>query len=196
MTTQTLVTPSRRVARSVGRFVPAALLGLVCAMPAAAQDALSMGAYLQAGRSPGSSDTNAATLGFTGPLLVGREFLGARLYYEASISQWRADNASGARTSYTQLAFVPTARWRLDEGRSPWFVDAGLGLSYLDGDYNTPEHRFGSRWNFTERLALGRSFGAQGRHEISLGLQHFSNAGIKKPNPGENFVSVRYAARF
>jgi lipid A 3-O-deacylase len=27
-------------------------------------------------------------------------------------------------------------------------------------------------------------------------VQHFSNAGIKKPNPGETFLRLRYAYRF
>ena len=34
------------------------------------------------------------------------------------------------------------------------------------------------------------------RHELALRLQHFSNAGIKHPNPGENFVQLRYAQGF
>ena len=40
------------------------------------------------------------------------------------------------------------------------------------------------------------SFGARGEHEVSLRLQHFSNAGIKHPNPGETFVRLRYVRRF
>jgi lipid A 3-O-deacylase len=45
-------------------------------------------------------------------------------------------------------------------------------------------------------IGMGRSFGGHGKNEISLRLQHFSNGGIKKPNPGENFVRVRYTRRF
>jgi lipid A 3-O-deacylase len=75
-------------------------------------------------------------------------------------------------------------------------VDAALGITYLSEDYVTPNKTFGSRWNFTQRLGVGRSFGEQGRHELALSLHHFSNAGIKKPNPGENFLSVRYALKF
>lgn len=30
----------------------------------------------------------------------------------------------------------------------------------------------------------------------ALRLQHFSNASIRHPNPGENFVQLRYARRF
>ena len=34
------------------------------------------------------------------------------------------------------------------------------------------------------------------RQEVSLRFQHFSNAGIKEPNPGENFFQVRYSSRY
>ena len=78
----------------------------------------------------------------------------------------------------------------------------GLGLSYLDGTYSKPSpgkpqgRVFGSRLNFAARLGVGRSFGEQGRHEVSLNYQHFSNAGLKRPNPGEDFLQLRYAYKF
>ncbi len=172
--------------------------------PAAAQvrdagRADAMGVYVQLGRAPHGDNTNAATFGVTGPLFAERDFLGARVhgYWDAYVSQWRAPvTAGGSNESYVQLGLVPTARWRLDQGRSSWFVDAGLGITYLNDDYVTPNRAFGSRWNFTERVALGRSFGDHEQHELALSLSHFSNAGIRKPNPGENFLQVRYAMRF
>jgi lipid A 3-O-deacylase len=45
-------------------------------------------------------------------------------------------------------------------------------------------------------VGFGRSLDAQQHHELSLRLQHFSNADIKRPNPGENFVQLRYAVAF
>jgi hypothetical protein len=44
-------------------------------------------------------------------------------------------------------------------------------------------------------MAVGRMFGAERQHELVLRLEHFSNAGIDHPNPGENFVQLRYAHR-
>jgi lipid A 3-O-deacylase len=43
---------------------------------------------------------------------------------------------------------------------------------------------------------VGRSFGADRRHELSLRVSHFSNCGIETPNPGENFLQLRYATKF
>jgi Lipid A 3-O-deacylase (PagL) len=41
-----------------------------------------------------------------------------------------------------------------------------------------------------------RGFGADGEHELALRLQHFSNGGIRRPNPGETFLQLRYAWRY
>ena len=95
-----------------------------------------------------------------------------------------------------QVGLVPLVRWRPDEGRSPWFVEGGIGLSWLDGDLRTPERTFSTRLNFSDNLGIGRSFGARGEQELSLRWQHTSNAGIRKPNPGQDLLLVRYAHAF
>jgi lipid A 3-O-deacylase len=193
----TMTTTSSRLQSLLFRPLGAALLVAGCGSSALAQEYASpTSVYLQWGSNSESPGTSALTIGATAPMLPGREFLGARLHWDGFVSQWRGDNSAGVRASYTQLGLMPTARWRFSEGRSAWFADAGLGITYLDGEYSTPDHTFSTRWNFTQRVALGRSFGEQGRHELSLALQHFSNAGIEKPNPGENFISLRYAMRF
>jgi hypothetical protein len=65
-----------------------------------------------------------------------------------------------------------------------------------DKPYRTPAKEFGTRFNFVDTAGVGRSFGAQRKHELGLRLVHMSNAGIKEPNPGENFLQLRYAASF
>jgi lipid A 3-O-deacylase len=114
---------------------------------------------------------------------------------EAYVSHWRAHAAVG-RQSLTQIGLVPFLRLRPDEGRSAWFGEAGIGLSATDRLYNTPSKQFSTRFNFFDSVGVGRSFGAQREREVGLRLVHMSNAGIKHPNPGENFVQLRYAVMF
>jgi lipid A 3-O-deacylase len=114
---------------------------------------------------------------------------------EAFISHWNARGASG-RQSFTQFGVVPMFRYRGDHGRSDWFVEAGIGISVMDRLYVTPDKQFSTRWNFVDTAGVGRSFGPERRRELSLRLTHVSNGGIKKPNPGENFLQLRYAVRF
>jgi lipid A 3-O-deacylase len=114
---------------------------------------------------------------------------------EAYVSHWSGRVAS-ARESFTQLGLVPIFRYRFSQGRSDWFTEAGIGVSAMDNRYQIEEKQFGTRFNFVDVLGLGRSFGAQRDRELSLRLTHFSNGGIKEPNPGENFLLLRYAALF
>ena len=165
------------------------------AAPATAQDWRPASFFLQAG---GGQNVDAASIGVQWPwawrtAALGGEF-GARTELFGSV--WRAQAVGGGRETFVQLGLVPLLRYRFAEGRSPWFLEGGIGLSVTDKRFVTRSREFGSSWNFSDNLALGRSFGEQGLHELSLRLQHTSNAGIKKPNPGLNLVMLRYAAAF
>jgi lipid A 3-O-deacylase len=144
----------------------------------------------------GAADTTyGATLGVNWNW--GREFAvgNARFtgYWEASLSQWSYPAADVRRTAgLLQLGLIPVFRWRPEQGASPWFVEAGIGATLTTVAYQTDRKRFSTRFNFGDHLAVGRSFGLTRAHELSLRLEHFSNAGIKQPNPGESFVQLRY----
>lgn len=171
--------------------------GLAAAAPA---DRLP-GFYLDLGQAMrGGTDTASESVGAVLPWRPGGATLpeGAlSFYWDAFLGQWRAPQPSGAgRRNYTQLGLIGNLRWRFAAGTSPWFVEAGVGVTVMDDIYRTPERNFSTTFQFTQQLGVGRSFGAQGAHELTLRLQHFSNAGIKEPNPGENFVRLRYLYRF
>jgi len=115
---------------------------------------------------------------------------------EFIVSAWRADAWGGGHQDYWHLTLLPVLRIRPGEGRSPWFFDAGIGISYMTKLYATPHNVFGSKWNFYDMLGAGYSFGARQQDEVELRFVHLSNGGFKDPNPGENFVQLRYAHRF
>ena len=118
-------------------------------------------------------------------------------YWEASASEWSYPSADGRRTAWLgQVGLVPVFRYRPDDGASPWFFEAGVGLTLTTSLYETDRKRFSTSFNFGDHLAAGRNFGQHSEHELSLRVQHFSNGGIKRPNPGETFFQLRYAYRF
>lgn len=114
---------------------------------------------------------------------------------ELFASYWHAKSDDG-RKSYAQVGLVPVLRYRFDQGRSDWFAEGGIGVSYFNGLYQRGDKRFSTRFNFYDTIGVGRSFGARRQHELSLRVGHVSNAGIKEPNPGENFFQLRYAHSF
>jgi lipid A 3-O-deacylase len=116
---------------------------------------------------------------------------------ELLINRWRYDAVAGGSAELTQFVVLPSLRMRLARGASPWFIDLGVGAGYLDHDFETPRKRFSTRWNFYDVLGMGYSFGGvDGHHEVGLRLNHSSNAGIRNPNPGQNFLQLRYVRRF
>lgn len=114
---------------------------------------------------------------------------------EAFVSRWDARAAEGRR-GFTQIGVLPLLRLRPDAGRSPWFAEAGIGVSTMHPIFETDQKRFSTAFNFVDVVGLGRSFGATRQYELGLRLQHVSNASIRSPNPGQNFVQLRYAASF
>ena len=94
------------------------------------------------------------------------------------------------------LGIGPSLRWRGAQGTSPWFVEAGTGLMVTSKRLYNDNQRMGTRFNFASHLGVGVNFGVLHAHELSLRVQHASNAGIKNPNPGLNFVQIRYAHAF
>lgn len=115
---------------------------------------------------------------------------------ELMINSWRADAIGGGHQSLTQLVLLPTLRMQLKRGVSPWYIEVGVGASWMDQPYITPDKRFSTRWNFYDVLGVGRTFGAAERHELGLRWVHVSNAGIREPNPGQDFLQLRYVSRF
>jgi len=169
---------------------------LACPLGAAAQEAfVPTAAFLQAGASQG---TQSFTAGLAWDLpyawTLGTARIESRL--EASYAWWQIRSGDRDGISHlSQLALIPALRYRSAHG-SPWFFEAGLGVTVTSSVYRTRRRRFSTAFNFGTHLAVGRSFGAQRQHEVSLRFEHFSNAGIRHPNPGANFVQLRYERRF
>jgi lipid A 3-O-deacylase len=115
---------------------------------------------------------------------------------ELFVNHWRADGPAGGRESYTQFGLLPTLRLHLSQGRSPWFLEVGIGVSWMDSRFRTAGRSFSTRFNFYDVLGAGYVFGLHRQHELGLRLLHISNGGIQEPNPGQEFLQLRYLARF
>lgn len=180
----------------------AALLALALLPCAAAQESAPAPeprqVYLEYGGA--ARHTRTLALGVVVPWSFEHHFWGVRLtgHWDAYIAQWGADSPDRerGREHRTQIALVPTLRLRFDGGRSPFFVEAGVGISAHDARYRTPDKFFSSRLNFVDHHGLGFNFGKDRRHELMFVLRHVSNADLKQPNPGEDFGHLRLSLRW
>jgi hypothetical protein len=144
-----------------------------------------------------ADEANASTVGAIWNLWGKQPFARWEVYGEVSLSRWQVKDGHSAGTGVlTQVAAIPVVRYRFDEGRSPWFIEGGIGATDTSSLYRTSQKRFSTAFNFGDHLGWGYAFGTTRQHELALRVEHFSNASIKHPNPGENFVQVRYTHRF
>lgn len=116
-------------------------------------------------------------------------------YTEVDVGRWRTRGRADDH-GFNQFGVTPVLRFYPVGVASGWFADAGIGANAITPMYHNDSRRFSTVFNFGDRIAIGRRFGPDQAHELSVGFEHFSNADIKKPNPGENFIQVRYAYRF
>jgi hypothetical protein len=126
--------------------------------------------------------------------------------------RWQATLAGGALTGrtdlhlgrwhtsagedFTRVGITPVLRYVPRGWSGGWFLEAGIGLNALSPRYRNEARVFSTSFNFGDQLAVGRRFGAALDQEVTLRLEHLSNADIKRPNPGENLLQLRYTRRF
>ncbi|MGE0314674.1 MAG: acyloxyacyl hydrolase [Lautropia sp.] len=151
-------------------------------------------------QSAGGEGTDSLSLGLQwAPGPVWRPAPGLLLegQLEFAMGRWRARGADGVRSWawVSQFSLVPVLRLRGVDTTGP-YAEIGIGPSYLTPVYRSRDKRFSSRFQFRDHLAVGWTWGAGARHDLSVRIEHFSNGGLDEPNPGINLVGVRYTWRF
>jgi lipid A 3-O-deacylase len=76
------------------------------------------------------------------------------------------------------------------------YVEAAIGFHLLSDLRVNFQRAFSTRFQFGDHLGAGVRFGPEQRYDASVRLQHLSNGGLARPNPGINFVQLRVAYRF
>lgn len=117
------------------------------------------------------------------------------LSLEASFGRWWINEDGRARSPWvSQVGLTPVVRWSFGAGGRPWFSELGIGVNVLTPVFHDKDRDFSTAFNFGDHVAVGRRLGTGS--EVAVRLQHFSNGGIRQPNPGINFVQLRWTRRF
>ena len=122
--------------------------------------------------------------------------LALRGHWEVALGRWRTElNEDGRDHAWiTQVGVVPSLRLS-STTRHAWYAELGSGPTFLLPVYRSRDRRFSTEFNFQSHLAVGYVLGERGEHDLGLRIDHFSNAGIREPNPGINLASFRYTYR-
>ncbi len=113
-----------------------------------------------------------------------------RGYWDLAAGVWEG----GVDTIY-DLGLTPVLRMERGEYSSP-YLEAGIGAHMLSSLHITPYRTFSSHLQFGDHIGVGLRFGYEDRVDIGLRLQHLSNAGLRNPNPGINFLQLRLGYHF
>ena len=106
-----------------------------------------------------------------------------QLHWDLSFARWDSD-----REAIYDLGFTPVFRYSR-AARGP-YLEGAIGLHWLS---STAVHRdapFSTRFQFGDHVGIGYRFS---KFDFGVRLQHLSNAGLRNPNPGINFLIFRIA---
>jgi hypothetical protein len=107
-------------------------------------------------------------------------------YWEAVAGLWENHEESTA-----ELALTPVFRLQRGASRegSP-YVEGAIGF-HLVQRHISAGRVFSTAFQFGDHVGVGYRFGRGGRYDLGARVQHISNGGIRKPNPGFNLVVIR-----
>lgn len=119
------------------------------------------------------------------------DWTGARLRLEVTASIWQGDANGAMQGTLAGLGLQPLLRWSFANTRAGRpFVDFGTGPRLWSGTRFGAQQRFGTAFEFGTVLGLGLQ---REGHDVFLRVEHTSNGGIRRPNPGIDFVLLGMA---
>ena len=107
-------------------------------------------------------------------------------YWDLQLGEWR-----NGRDVY-DLSITPVFRYQRSSGDVIPYVEAAIGFHLLSDVSISRQRIFSTRFQYGDHVGVGAVIG---RHDLSVRLQHLSNGGIARPNPGINFLVLRYQLR-
>ena len=117
------------------------------------------------------------------------------LYFESSVNFWQYGDENTHDTNLV-LAVSPVVEFPVGIlFDKEIYVEFGIGVSLLD-DTKFAGKNVSTHYQFEDRLGFKMKFGEKQDTEISLRYFHYSNGGLKKPNPGLDFISLSVMKRF
>lgn len=113
-------------------------------------------------------------------------------YWDLNLAHWRGHRhrgIDGHRQDLTVAGITPVFRLQNDDLQG-WYAEAGIGLHLVSGLYDNNDRQLSTKFQFGDHIGIGY---VVNKLDIGLQFQHFSNASIRQPNDGVNFLNLRLA---
>lgn len=108
---------------------------------------------------------------------------------EAGVSYWSASGSRNPSNAW-QLHATPFLRWWINDR---FFLEGGIGATVFNKT-RFADKTISTAFQFGDQIGVG--FLITPNSKINLRYAHFSNASIKRPNPGLDVVELGYTYRF
>ncbi len=120
-----------------------------------------------------------------------------RRLWEFDIGYWEWDDPKPHREGdLAEVALRPTFRLQRGPERAGRpYLEGAIGIHFLS-ETVVSDRELSTNFHFGSHLGVGFYFGPKNRYDLTLRLQHLSNAGIENPNPGINFYILRLGYYF
>ena len=120
-------------------------------------------------------------------------------HWEVGAAHWNGKSGKHSNGSITLVGITPVFRLMrhqpLFNGMMPFFEGA-VGF-HMMSDNKIGDADLGGNFIFGTHIAAGVPFSSRRQYELSVRLQHFSNAGIYNGgNNGMDFVQLRFSYNF
>lgn len=117
-------------------------------------------------------------------------------YWDTTLAEWqenRFQSINGNKQNLTDIGFTPVFRFQNDSKKG-LYGEAAVGLHMLSEIYDNNGRHFSTNFQFGDHIGVG--YVSQDGWDLSLKIQHYSNGGIKHPNPGVNFAVLKVGHTF
>lgn len=108
---------------------------------------------------------------------------------EFGVAYWKARHNDESGNAW-QFTATPMLRWWMTP---TFYLEGGVGPSVFSTTHVAGK-QISTAFQFADQIGIG--FRPSRSHDISLRFAHYSNASIKRPNPGLNSLQLNYVYRF
>ncbi len=116
-------------------------------------------------------------------------------FWQGELGDWFTKKQGREYESSGEIAVGPVGRYYLNGARA-LYLEGLINISFVAPRFWRDSEQQGTVFNFGGAFAFGYRFGQSETNEISIRSEHFSNGGLREPNPGRNFFQIRYAHAF
>jgi hypothetical protein len=111
-------------------------------------------------------------------------------YWDLSAAYWRGTayrNVPGQHQHLAVVGITPVLRYQRDD-KLGWYAEGGIGANLFSELYNNSDNQLSTAFQFGDHVGIG--YVTANKWDLGLKFQHYSNASIKRPNSGANFLVV------